>query len=200
MAKRVPDSDKYKTIEGVPHKFCSTCKTFQPVGEYSKRNASADGLAYSCKNCERATAQQSYKKKKARKNAAQRYQENAEVYKERAKQRYADDPQAALAYQKEWRQTPKGKEVVKQASARRIERIRVQTPGGRNYTKQEVIAKDSIDGVCMCKICNKPITDLQELQIDHILPIKAGGADVIENVRCTHAGCNLTRPKDGSDL
>lgn len=200
MAKRVPNSDKYKTIDGVQHKFCSTCKQFKPIGNFSSRNASADGLSYSCKDCERATAQQSYKKKKAKKQAAKRYQENSDEYKERAKQRYADDPQSALQYQKEWRQTAKGKEVVKQASARRIERIKAQTPGGRDYTKADVILKDSIDGVCMCKLCNTPIEDMQELQIDHIIPINAGGADVLQNVRCTHAGCNLTRPKDGSDL
>lgn len=200
MGKRVPNPDKYKTINGVPHKFCSSCKKFVPVDNFSKRNASADGLAYSCKDCERATAQKSYKKKQERRKAAERYQENKEEYKERAKQRYAADPEAALAYQKEWRNTAKGKELTRQATARRANRIKMQTPGGRDYTKQDVIDKDSIDGICMCQICNEPIKDFADMQIDHIMPIAMGGADILDNVRCTHVRCNLTRPKDGADL
>lgn len=38
------------------------------------------------------------------------------------------------------------------------------------------------------------------MQIDHIIPLNIGGTDIRENVRVICRTCNLTRPKDGSDV
>ena len=200
MAKKETADDKHKLIRGVRHKMCSTCKQFIPETDFSTRKASADGLAYSCKPCERAAAQRSYARKKSKKKSQERYQANRDVYKERAKQRYQENPEAALAATKAWRQTRKGQESTRVASARRRERILAQTPGGRDYTREDIIKRDSVDGQCICQICMEPIIDMSDMQIDHIVSIAAGGADVASNVRCTHKLCNLTRPKDASDL
>lgn len=196
-------SDRYKTIEGVEYKRCSSCKEYLPMtAEYfSKRSASKDGLAYSCKPCERRTAARSYDKKKQRQKARQRYEENKEVIKERTKKRYEENRDAILAQQKEWRKTQSGKKAMQKADKLRRERIKKQTPGGRDYTREEVIKRDSVFGDCVCQICGQ-IIDIEagDLQIDHIIPIAEGGSDTLDNVRCTHKWCNLTRPKDGSDL
>ena len=201
MKRKAEPQEKLKTVNGVKMKLCSTCREYKPVTEYSGRKASADGLAYSCKACERATAQKSYKKKQSSKKAQVRYQENKEEYKERAKARYQADPTAALAYQAQWRTTEKGKHLTRQATARRATRIKMQTPGGRDYTRADVVKKDTVDGQCICGICGKPIEDLiTDMQIDHIVTISQGGADKLSNVRCTHKICNLMRPKDASDL
>lgn len=168
---------------------------------YSSRSVSKDGLAYSCKSCERKTAAKSYSNKKQKQKAKERYQENKEVYKERAKERYEENKDSMLAAQKDWRQTPKGKKLTGQASKKRREKIKEQTPGGRDYTREDVILRDSVFGDCMCQICGE-IIDINkgELQIDHIKTIASGGSDVLANVRCTHQRCNATRHKDGSDV
>lgn len=200
MARR-PKTEKIKIVNGVECKLCSTCKQFIPTSSFSSRAASTDGLAYSCKSCERATARRSYDKKKKKNQASKRYQENKEIFIERAKQRYHNDPAAALAYQATWRATDKGLKSTREAAARRAARIKKQTPNGKDYTRQEIIERDSEDGVCICQICGKPILDIvNDLQIDHIVTIQAGGSDTKDNVRCTHKLCNLVRPKDASDL
>lgn len=198
MARRVKDEDKYKVINGIKHKLCSTCKEYRPITEFSSRKASPDGLAYSCKDCERKTAQASYKRRQKKKLAQKYYQENRDKIIEREKARYANNKEVHLARGKEWREA--NKEKVNAASQRRRERIKEQTPGGVDYVREEIIERDSVGGMCICQICGKPIKDMAELQIDHIIPIAAGGSDTRDNVRCTHRTCNLIRPKDGKDL
>ena len=201
MSARLTDVDKYKIIAGVQHKRCSTCGVFKPVVEFSGRKASKDGLAYSCKECERATSQKSYKKKQQKNRARTRYMENREENIEKAKVRYENRKDEILAQQAQWRQSDAGRQVVNAAAARRAQRIKEQTPNGRDYTREDIIKRDSVAGQCICQICGKPILDLElDLQIDHIVPIAAGGSDTLENVRCTHKICNLKRPKDGKDL
>jgi len=193
--------DKYKTINGVEHKRCSTCGEYFEKHHFSSRRASPDGLGYSCKVCERKTAKASYKKGTQKKKSATRYQENKEEYNERAKKRYAEKKEEILAQQAAWRSTKKGKQIMSEAGARRRQRILDQTPNGRDYVVEEIILRDSVDGVCICQICGDPIDpDLHDMQIDHIITIASGGSDTRDNVRCTHKTCNLTRPKDGKDL
>lgn len=201
MGKKVSTTDKIRVIDGTTHKLCSTCKEFVPVDMYSSRNASPDGLAYSCKACERKAAAKSYKKRQQKAKAQKRYQENKEEYNERAKKRYEENKEEILKQQAEWRRTPKGRAAMNEAAKRRRQRMIDQTPGGRDYTPQEIIDRDSIDGVCICQICMQPLKDdLSDLEIDHIVTIASGGADNKANVRCAHKLCNLKRPKDGSDI
>lgn len=194
---------RYRTVDGVEEKRCSTCKNYFPMNydHFSKRSASSDGLAYSCKACERATAAKSYEGRKRKQKAKERYQENRETIIERSKERYQENKEQILEQQKEWRQTKKGKQVMQEADNRRKERIKEQTPGGRDYTREQVIERDSIFGDCICQICGHSI-DISggELHIDHIVSIAEGGSDTFDNVRSTHKTCNLSRPKDGSDL
>ena len=68
------------------------------------------------------------------------------------------------------------------------------------YTDAEVVAYYGID----CHLCNLPI-DLDAprkagdgewqlgLHIDHLIPVSKGGADSLENVRPSHAFCNLSK-------
>lgn len=53
----------------------------------------------------------------------------------------------------------------------------------------------------ICYLCNIEIdleaprngTNPLGLHLDHVIPIKKGGADIIDNVKPTHAGCNLAK-------
>lgn len=55
-----------------------------------------------------------------------------------------------------------------------------------------------------CPLCGVTYTD-QAMQptsreIDHILPLAAGGTHALANLRVTCRRCNLARPRDGSDV
>lgn len=68
------------------------------------------------------------------------------------------------------------------------------------YSKQEVLSRYGTD----CHICKEPI-DIEmsrkpgipgwqkALHIDHVIPMSKGGEDTIENVRPSHAECNLLK-------
>ncbi|MEV6737890.1 HNH endonuclease signature motif containing protein [Streptomyces sp. NPDC051104] len=55
-----------------------------------------------------------------------------------------------------------------------------------------------------CLLCSVVLSDEQGLptskHLDHIIPIAIGGTHTIGNVRIICRTCNLSRPKDGSDL
>lgn len=195
------DKKGYVMIDGIEHKKCSTCKKPQKLDDFSNRAASKDGKAYSCKACERATSKASYKRRKRKQQTQQYYQDNKDKYLDRSKARYEENKEEILEGQKGWRKSERGKEVMSEAGKRRRDRIKEQTPGGRDYTRDEIIERDSVFGDCICQICGLPI-DIAggELELDHIVPIAAGGSDTGDNIRCAHQSCNNTRPKDGRDL
>ncbi|MBT9167364.1 MAG: hypothetical protein DDT19_00693 [Syntrophomonadaceae bacterium] len=68
-----------------------------------------------------------------------------------------------------------------------------------SYTRAEIIARDSVNGVPICQICKLSIGQNEPIHLDHILPLEKNGPDIPENVRTTHKKCNLQRPKDGRD-
>lgn len=41
-----------------------------------------------------------------------------------------------------------------------------------------------------CAICGKKIKNLDDLTIDHIVPLAEGGKNVIENYQLAHKACN----------
>lgn len=41
-----------------------------------------------------------------------------------------------------------------------------------------------------CAICGKKITSLDDLTVDHIIPLARGGRNVIENCQLAHKKCN----------
>lgn len=47
-----------------------------------------------------------------------------------------------------------------------------------------------------CAICGKRIRSLDDLSVDHIVPVSRGGKNIIENCQLTHAKCN----NDKSDI
>ena len=107
-------------------------------------------------------------------------------------------PGADKEKSKRYRNTPKGKENEIKKSRKR----RTLKAGGKqeNYTESLVL---DIYGN-RCYICNKEI-DLNAsrrvgygnwqygLHIDHVVPISALGDDCLDNVRPTHAICNMRK-------
>jgi 5-methylcytosine-specific restriction endonuclease McrA len=83
----------------------------------------------------------------------------------------------------------------------RRRRARIKGNGVDFHTEAQVLATYGN----ICYLCNKPV-DLtapryqgkaegweQGLHIDHVIPISKGGSDTLDNVRPTHALCNLSK-------
>jgi len=177
---------------------CLTGDPLQPITNFSKRKASPDGHTYTCKTCEAAAARESYHRRKDKNKRAEYYQETREQRLEYHKEYYQKNKEKKAEYDKQYQQSKRGKKVMRTAQAKR--RKALKEAGGEPYLRNDVIIRDSVDGVLYCQICKEPINNLADLQIDHIIPIVEGGRDELDNVRCAHKGCNLSRPKDGRDL
>jgi 5-methylcytosine-specific restriction endonuclease McrA len=92
-----------------------------------------------------------------------------------------------------------------QASASRRRRAKIKNQGFEFYREKDVIERYGK----ICHICNKDI-DINAprsgktagklklnwengLHIDHVIPISKGGTDTLDNVRPSHAKCNLSK-------
>ena len=136
---------------------------------------------------------------------------NPEIVKEMGKRDRNKRRKAMNEYGSKWRKAnpEKMKEIYKKARLKNPEKnaqnARIRRARKRNslcipYTVDEVLTKYGSN----CHICSKPI-DLQApkrvgrgewqmgLHIDHLIPISHNGADTLENVRPSHAICNMTR-------
>ena len=47
----------------------------------------------------------------------------------------------------------------------------------------------------ICRICSEPVAQ-NDVHVDHIVPICRGGRSVLENLRVTHARCNLRKGRE----
>ena len=59
----------------------------------------------------------------------------------------------------------------------------------RQFIKRQLInSKGPI-----CALCGKPIANMKDCTIDHIIPISKGGLTTIENCQLAHYKCNQKR-------
>ena len=74
----------------------------------------------------------------------------------------------------------------------------------RTLSKNSDITNDYLrrllKGSIKCPLCEKEYKDKSDKHIDHIIPIGVGGKHRKSNIRIICAKCNLSRPKDGSDI
>lgn len=193
--------EQITTVVPEGYKKCSTCKQLIKIKNddgtlnFSSRKASKDGLTYSCKNCERKCASKSYKNRKKKQREKQYYRDNRERLLEQSAKNYQDNREIRLQQSKEYREAHP--EVYR--AANKVRRQRIKTQKGEPYTREEVIAEATVNGVIICAICGLAVHP-NEVHIDHIKPLESGGLDCKSNVRVTHRKCNLSRPKDGRDL
>jgi len=45
----------------------------------------------------------------------------------------------------------------------------------------------------VCHICTEGIASLDDLHFDHVIPLSKGGPHAAENIRPSHALCNLRK-------
>lgn len=180
----------------ITEKQCTKCKETKPVEEFSKRSKSKDGFGYTCKECDKASAKASYERRKEKIKSREYYEKNKDAHRARVKKNYEENKDRYREHHKKYRE--QNPEVQRRASQKRQEQL--SKVKREKYARQDVIDRDSINGVPYCQICKQPIMDINDVQVDHIIPIVMGGPDIMLNLRTVHRKCNIERPKDGSDL
>ncbi len=59
----------------------------------------------------------------------------------------------------------------------------------RHFICKQLITKNG----AVCAICGKPIRDMKDCTIDHIIPLSHGGLTTLENCQLAHRRCNLAK-------
>ena len=59
----------------------------------------------------------------------------------------------------------------------------------RRWARNALIKRDGM----ICQLCHEPIERLDDVTIDHIIPVSKGGLDRLDNYRLAHEGCNRER-------
>jgi len=126
---------------------------------------------------------------------------NAELHRERARQFRREHPEKVLATNRAWveknrERAAEGRRRVRQANLVRYRSykakwraLRAQAKIGR-VSYVEIWERDK--GICY--LCGNAIPR-DHLHFDHVIPLSKGGAHSMENIRPTHATCNI-RKKD----
>ena len=190
----------------VGFKQCSRdgCYAIKPLADFYKDKKSKDGHAAQCKACQKSTAKKNQKKtrsnSKRKKYNQARYAEKKDEIRAASRENYNKNKEVILEQQKVYRKTPKGKLAQDAGHSQRQERMVKQK--GEPWVRAEIIELTSMvvddKKIYICELCAEPM-DLDDIHIDHIIPIAKGGLDCRTNVRAIHSTCNLTRPRLGDD-
>jgi hypothetical protein len=210
--------DKYKKenenkeIDLNEKRVCIYCKKEKPHSEFSKHKSNKSGINNACKKCEIKRTKEwrkkenrhyiEYNKEYYQKNKEKQlerhkeyYQENKENIIESAKTYYKKNSDNVKENVRKYGKTKKGKEVKRNSSAKRRASI-----SGNVNADFLINLKEETE---YCPLCGCKLSDEEgdnKYHLDHIIPINIGGKHIKENVRFTCRKCNLTRPKDGSDI
>jgi 5-methylcytosine-specific restriction endonuclease McrA len=135
-----------------------------------------------------------------------RYWKNCDKEKANEKQRlhYRKNSKKLAEQQRKNRKKNPNYKAVHAANNRRY-RARIKNQGFEFYTEKDVIEKYGT----ICHICNKDIDMNSQrsskvalelglewengLHLDHVIPISKGGSDTLDNVKPSHAKCNLSK-------
>lgn len=64
-----------------------------------------------------------------------------------------------------------------------------QEAAQRQFIKRQLINSKGN----LCALCGKPIENMKDCTIDHIIPVSKGGLTTVENCQLAHRKCNLKR-------
>jgi hypothetical protein len=183
------------------YKRCGKCKRIKKFYLFNRNKSARNNCTGNCKECQIVTAQKSYDKNKDKRDYKKYYAENREMKREHGRNYYQRNKEKILARQRQYKQTAAGKEVMNKARSTRKKSMKENA--GIPYTREIVIDRDSRfinSEFPLCCLCNKPITDPEDIHMEHIISIAIGGADCFTNVGCAHSECNLSKSKDAAEI
>jgi len=194
-------SEESLTDDGIPvgYKRCGRCKQIKKFYMFNRNISSRINCTGNCKECQKVNAKASYAKNKGKRDYKKYYEENKELKREHGRKYYRKNREKILARHREYRRTQKGKDTMNKAHAARKKAMRANT--GIPYTREIVIERDKMGGKYpICCLCNKPIENSAAIHMEHLIPIRSGGADCFTNVACAHSKCNLEKTKDAEEI
>lgn len=184
--------DKEKKIQK-----CCNCNEWKDLNLFPKNKRMKFGIDTTCKECTNNRSKKHYTENKEKKKEYQN-----EYYKEHRKERldyknkyYKKNKERILEWFKEYEKDPK----------RIADRIKARTKY-RSKLKEfdtDITAEfltNLWEETQTCEICEKELTNKKNAHLDHIIPLNIGGEHMSYNVRYICASCNVSRPKNGSDL
>lgn len=152
-------------------KLCGACHQTKPSDEFYKHSGTKDGYEWCCKACTRPHLHRWYIKnatlvltRKRRWNSENKAQKRRAAQAWRGRNRFRD----------------------RQINMRYYLRKKGNTIGPVDYD----VIWERDQGICY--LCNQAI-DRSEVHFDHVIPVSKGGPHTMDNIRATHARCNLQK-------
>ena len=159
-----------------------------------------------CENCKKWKKEENLKWRKNKpasynkKYNKKHYNHNRYEILKNAKNNYKTNKLLIRKYQKEYFKTEEGREAIRRGARKR--RARKRNCLTASYTEKQIV---ELYGT-VCYICGLEIDFSaprqtgrlgwqKGLHIEHVIDIALGGPDTIENVRPSHAICNLTKSR-----
>ena len=185
-----------------PSKRCTRCGEVKPRSGFHKDKRRRDGLYSWCKMCFNAhvlamrdpvveaargaayrATPEGHAKAKARVKAWR------EANPERWAAWCAQDSARAVENARQWALANPERASLnsRRAANKRRARKRDQSAGPIDYAA--VLAEHGM----ICHICTEDIPSLDVLHFDHVIPLSKGGPHIAENIRPSHALCNLRK-------
>jgi len=99
----------------------------------------------------------------------------------------AANPEAAKAKMSEWiaANPQRWTELTRAYGGRR--RARKAATQTEPVDLAQILLRDGM----VCHICTEPIESMTDLHFDHVIPLSKGGPHIAENIRPSHAQCNM---------
>lgn len=127
-----------------------------------------------------------------RKQTEQNYiKKNKEKLREYSRKHYKDNAERERKRKKEYRKTDIWKTIICNVYHRRRAKMKNTDITTKWLLNLKIVTTH-------CEICGRKLKD--NVHLDHITPLGIGGKHIKANVRYVHAKCNLSRPKNGSDI
>jgi hypothetical protein len=183
------------------YKRCGRCKQVKKLYLFNRNASSRINCTGNCKSCQSATAQDSYDKNKGNRDYKKYYAENRDKKRKHNREYYARHKEELAKKHRAYRQTDEGKKAMNQAHSTRKKSLKQNA--GIPYTREIVIDRDSVfinEEFPVCCLCGQPITEVNDIHMEHLVPIVIGGVDCFTNVGCAHSECNLRKSKDAQEL
>lgn len=175
-AERAARAEALAAKLAASHKECTRCGNYVPKVEFYQHPGNKDRRHSWCIACFTAHCRANYDPQKEAVKSAEYWSrpDSLEKAKASARRRYLMDPERV---RRQW----------SEKSGRRRARILETTREPVDYSA--ILAEYGM----VCHICAVEIPGVQDLHFDHVIPLSKGGAHAMDNIRPSHARCNLSK-------
>lgn len=176
-----------RATEAVPaEKRCPACERTLPAAAFSRDRGSADGLQSTCRDCASEYMRDWYEKNADRERERKRAwrESNADRYREYQRNWRESNADRVREQQREYWRSPAGRAVARARDARRRAAKR-----NRACACTSSIAVEVLLALGGCLYCGST----EDVTLDHVVALAAGGWDCLDNLAPACRRCNLSK-------